>query len=72
QRDCGDHLLLRRYERARKEDILAMQLVTDSLQKLFNNSNPLLRTLRNTGLGLTNHLGGLKNRLMRHAIGELG
>jgi ubiquinone biosynthesis UbiH/UbiF/VisC/COQ6 family hydroxylase len=72
QRDCGDHLLLRRYERARKEDILAMQLVTDGLQKLFNNPNPLLRTLRNTGLGLTNHLDGLKNRLMRHAIGELG
>lgn len=72
QRDCGDHLLLRRYERARKEDILAMQLVTDGLQKLFNNPDPLLRTLRNTGLSLTNHLGGLKNRLMRHAIGELG
>jgi ubiquinone biosynthesis UbiH/UbiF/VisC/COQ6 family hydroxylase len=72
QRDCGDYLLLRRYERARKEDILAMQLVTDGLQKLFNNPDPLLRTLRNTGLSLTNHLGGLKNRLMRHAIGELG
>ena len=72
QRDCGDYLLLRRYERARKEDILAMQLVTDGLHKLFNNANPLLRGLRNTGLGLTNHLGGLKSRLMRHAIGELG
>lgn len=72
QRDCGDLALLRRYERARKEDILAMQLVTDGLQKLFNNPDPLLRTLRNTGLSLTNHLGGLKNRLMRHAIGELG
>ncbi|MDP2963501.1 MAG: FAD-dependent monooxygenase, partial [Sulfurimicrobium sp.] len=72
QRDCGDHLLLRRYERARKEDILSMQLLTDGLQKLFNNPDPLLRTLRNTGLSLTNHLGGLKNRLMRHAIGELG
>lgn len=72
RRDCGDLALLRRYERARKEDILAMQLVTDGLQKLFNNPDPLLRTLRNTGLSLTNHLGGLKNRLMRHAIGELG
>jgi len=72
QRDCGDYFLLRRYERARKEDILAMQLVTDGLHKLFNNANPLLKALRNKGLGLTNHLGGLKNRLMRHAIGELG
>lgn len=72
QRDCGDYSLLRRYERARKEDILAMQLVTDGLHKFFNNPDPLLRTLRNTGLSLTNHLDGLKNRLMRHAIGELG
>ncbi|MDD5405099.1 MAG: UbiH/UbiF family hydroxylase [Sulfuricella sp.] len=72
QRDCGDYFLLRRYERARKEDILAMQLVTDGLHKLFNNANPLLRALRNTGLSLTNRLDGLKNHLMRHAIGELG
>src|SRR6185437_4862679 len=35
QQDCGDYLLLRRYERARKEDILAMELATDGLQKLF-------------------------------------
>lgn len=72
QRDCGDPLLLRRYERARKEDILAMQLVTDGLQRLFNNPDPLLRALRNSGLSLANHLDGLKNHLMRHAIGELG
>lgn len=72
QRDCGDYVLLRRYERARKEDILAMQLVTDTLQKLFNNTDPLLRLARNTGLGLTNRFSVLKNRLIRHAIGELG
>lgn len=72
QRDCGDALLLRRYERARKEDILAMQLVTDGLQRLFNNPDPLLRALRNSGLSLANHLDGLKNHLMRHAFGELG
>ena len=47
QPDCGDHFLLRRYERARKEDILAMQLVTDGLQKLFNNRNPALKPARN-------------------------
>lgn len=72
RRDCGDHILLRRYERARKEDILVMQLLTDGLQKFFNNGDPALRAMRNTGLGLVNHFGGLKNRLMRHAIGELG
>src|SRR5688572_7893078 len=31
-RDCGDYALLRRYERARKEDVLALQVTTDGLQ----------------------------------------
>lgn len=68
-RDCGDYLLLRRYDRARKEDILSMQLVTDGLQKLFNNDDGLLRPLRNFGLGLANRSTWLKNRLMAHALG---
>lgn len=68
-RDCGDYVLLRRYERARKEDILAMQLVTDGLQKLFNNGNPALRALRNAGFSLVNGQGWLKKQLIRHALG---
>ena len=68
QPDCGDYLLLRRYERARKEDILTMQLATDGLQKLFNNTNPVLARLRNTGLGITNQLPKIKSRLMQHAL----
>ncbi|WP_297325782.1 UbiH/UbiF family hydroxylase [Nitrosomonas sp.] len=66
--DCGDFMLLRRYELARKEDILALELVTDGLQKLFNNSNPTLARLRNLGLEITNHLPLIKNRLMQHAL----
>ena len=68
QPDCGDYMLLRRYERARKEDILAMQLATDGLQKLFNNTHPALARLRNTGLGITNHLSKIKTQLMQHAL----
>lgn len=68
QQDCGDFLLLRRYELARKEDILALELATDGLQKLFNNSNPTLARLRNLGLEITNRLPLLKNRLMQHAL----
>lgn len=69
QPDCGDYSLLRRYERARQEDILAMQFVTDGLQKLFNHANPLLARLRNTGLGITNHLPQIKSWLMQQALG---
>lgn len=68
QTDCGDYRLLRRYERARKEDILALELVTDGLQKLFSNKNPTLTRLRNLGFEITNQLPLLKNRLIQHAL----
>jgi 2-polyprenylphenol 6-hydroxylase len=68
QSDCGDKHLLRRYERARQEDIVSMQLTTDALKHLFNNKNPILRNLRNIGLSLTNQLVPLKKLLARHAL----
>ncbi|MEW6313131.1 MAG: UbiH/UbiF family hydroxylase [Pseudomonadota bacterium] len=67
--DCGDHALLRRYERARREDILAVQMVTDGLQRLFGSAVPGLGRLRNTGLDLANRLAPLKKLLVRHALG---
>lgn len=70
QPDCGDYFLLRRYERARKADILAMQLVTDGMQKLFNNRNPALKIARNLGLSITGSLPWLKNGLVQHAVGR--
>ena len=69
QQDCGDYYLLRRYERARREDIAAMQLATDTLQRLFNNEVPLLGAVRNFGLRLANRGGALKNLLVQHAVG---
>ncbi|MDA8382874.1 MAG: UbiH/UbiF family hydroxylase [Betaproteobacteria bacterium] len=68
ERDCGDYLGLRRYDRARKEDILAMQLVTDGLERLFRMRHPLVRWGRNLGLDLTNRQDWLKNALVRHAL----
>ncbi len=66
--DCGDINLLRNYERARREDILSMQLTTDALKHLFINDNPLLRALRNLGLKTTNQITPLKKMLVRHAL----
>lgn len=68
QGDCGDYFQLRRYERARREDIAAMQFATDALKNLFNNDSALLAGLRNFGLRLTNRRGPLKNFLVRHAV----
>lgn len=66
--DCGDLRLLSRYERARREDILSMQLTTDALKHLFINPNPVLRTLRNVGLAATNAITPVKKMLARHAL----
>ncbi|HEY0664462.1 MAG TPA: UbiH/UbiF family hydroxylase [Gallionella sp.] len=68
QFDCGDAVLLRRYERKRKEDIYSMQATTYGLKQLFNNDVPLLGALRNAGLALTNRIIPLKKMLMRHAL----
>ncbi|MBI2295271.1 MAG: UbiH/UbiF family hydroxylase [Betaproteobacteria bacterium] len=68
QHDCGDHALLRRYERARKEDVLAMQFTTHALQKLFNNDVVWLASARNLGLRLVNWQPQLKSFLVHHAV----
>lgn len=68
QSDCGDYMMLRRYEITRKEDIVALEWVTDGLQKLFNNPNPTIARLRNLGLEITNRLPLIKNHLMQHAL----
>lgn len=65
--DCGHAGLLRRYSRARKLEVIAMQTATHGLQRLFE--RPLLRELRNRGLDLTNCEGWLKALLVRHAFG---
>ena len=68
--DCGTTALLRRYERSRKEDILAMEFVTDGLHRLFGSSLPGLSRLRNAGLNLADQLGPLKKLLVKRALGN--
>lgn len=68
QHDVGDYGLLRRFERARKLDIAAMQTVTTGLQVLFKSDLPGLARLRNVGLELTNRQAWLKRKLIAHAM----
>jgi len=67
-RDPGDLRLLRRYERARAEPILAMGAVVGGLFNLFSAESALASRLRNAGLNLTDRVPLLKNILMRHAM----
>jgi ubiquinone biosynthesis UbiH/UbiF/VisC/COQ6 family hydroxylase len=66
---CGDVQWLRRYERARREEVVALQSVTDGLQRLFGAQVGPLAALRNAGLNLTGHLPVLRDALVRYAIG---
>jgi ubiquinone biosynthesis UbiH/UbiF/VisC/COQ6 family hydroxylase len=68
QRDCGDFALLRRYERARKEDVAAVELTTDGLQKLFSSDAVLASRLRNRGLEFVDRQPWLKNFLVHQAV----
>lgn len=67
QSDCGDYALLRRYERARKEDVLSMQLATDGLQKLFASKVVWLSRARNLGMRVVASQPFIKNLLVKHA-----
>jgi len=70
QRSIGDTRVLARYERARKEDVLLMQLTTDGLARLFGADMEPLRVVRNLGLNLLDKLPVLKRRLISHAMGK--
>ena len=67
-RDCGDWRLLRRYERARAEPILAMDAVVGGLFALFGVPGRTASLVRNAGLNLTDRIPVLKNVLMRQAM----
>lgn len=70
QRSIGDARVLARYARARKEDVLLMQLATDGLARLFGTDLEPVRMVRNFGLNLLDKLPMVKRRLMAHAMGK--
>ena len=70
--DPGDRLLLRRYERARAEDILALRWVTDGLFRMFGADHRIVAGIRNFGLNLTNSSAVIKTLLARRAMGVGG
>ncbi len=70
--DPGDRLLLRRYERARAEDILALRWVTDGLFRMFGADHGMVARIRNFGLNLTNSYPLIKTLLARRAMGMGG
>ncbi len=66
--DPGDRLLLRRFERARAEDILALRWVTDGLFRMFEANYRIAARIRNSGLNLVNSNPVIKTFLARRAV----
>jgi 2-octaprenylphenol hydroxylase len=70
RRSIGDDRVLSRYARARKEEVLLMQLATDGLERLFGANLEPLRIVRNLGLNLLDKFPTVKRRLMAQALGK--
>jgi 2-polyprenyl-6-methoxyphenol hydroxylase-like FAD-dependent oxidoreductase len=68
-RSPGDEKLLRRYERARKAQVLAMGWTTDSLQQLFAQPAEPWALLRNWGMRGFDRSGPFKHWMARQAMG---
>ena len=72
KKDIGALRTLRRFERWRKGENMAMLVVTGGFKQLFSNNLPGVRELRNFGLNLTNAAAPIKNLIMRRASGLEG
>jgi 2-octaprenyl-6-methoxyphenol hydroxylase len=64
----GDVRVLRRYARARREDVSAMQFVTDGLDHLFAARGPGIAALRNFGLRFMDRQEWAKRALTARAM----
>ncbi|NOZ52054.1 MAG: UbiH/UbiF/VisC/COQ6 family ubiquinone biosynthesis hydroxylase [Gammaproteobacteria bacterium] len=71
-RDIGDYQVLRRYERWRKGNNLAMLTTMAAFKTLFGSQQTLLCNLRNIGLNLMDNITPAKNLILRHAMGLAG
>ena len=68
-RSVGDQKLLRRYERARQAEVLAMGATMEGLQQLFSNSNAAWQAARNWGMNGFERSGPVKQWVARQAMG---
>jgi 2-polyprenyl-6-methoxyphenol hydroxylase-like FAD-dependent oxidoreductase len=67
-RGLDDATLGRRYARRRAAATWAMSQATDGLWRLFSTDHPVLRELRNRGLGLVNQIAPLKRWIVGRAL----
>jgi len=64
--------VLVRYQRWRRFDATALALGMDTVNRLFSNDNPMLRTARDLGMGIVNAVPALRRTFIRQAAGLTG
>jgi 2-polyprenylphenol 6-hydroxylase len=69
RRDIAGLWTLRRYERARRGDNLAMLTAMDLIKRLFGSAAPPVPAVRSLGLTLTDRIAPLKHLFMERALG---
>ena len=67
--DPGSPALLAAYQAERRPANLLMLGATHALDRLFSTDNPLVRMVRDAGIGGVQRLPGLKRAFMRQAMG---
>lgn len=70
--DIGAIDVLERYQGWRRFDATSLALGMDTVNRLFSNDNPVLRPLRDLGMGLVQAAGPLRRGFMRQAAGLSG
>ena len=70
--DFGAVDVLERYQRWRRFDATALALGMDTVNRLFSNDNPLLRAVRDFGMGAVSAMPSLRRGFMRQAAGLTG
>ncbi len=71
-RDFSSLATLRRYERWRKGDVVAMLALVSGLKRLFANEHEAVKKARTLGLAWVNDLPVVKNLLASYALGKRG
>ncbi|MCX7301458.1 MAG: UbiH/UbiF/VisC/COQ6 family ubiquinone biosynthesis hydroxylase [Rhodobacterales bacterium] len=70
--DPGSAQALQRYQEWRRFDTATLAMATDVFNRLFSNDNPVLRGLRDLGMGAVNAVPALRRGFMREAAGLTG
>jgi 2-octaprenylphenol hydroxylase len=65
----GEWSVLRRYERARREEISKLLWATEGLYRLFSVSGPWAKGIRKAGMAFLNRSAFLKRQLIAQALG---